>query len=80
LSKCKFMNEPCSLIARFEAVSDETIKKGACTDICFVRTEETLRLAPINPVVSMDVTASALPELWGVFCGLSDEDPPVFNM
>jgi nicotinate phosphoribosyltransferase len=49
-------------------------------DICFVRMEETLRLAPINPVVSMEVTESALPELWGVFCGLSDEDPPVFNM
>jgi nicotinate phosphoribosyltransferase len=59
-------------MARFETVSDETIKKGECTDIYFVRTEETLRLAKINPVVSMEVTASALPELWAVFCGLSD--------
>ena len=59
-------------MARFETVSDQTIKNGECTDIYFVRTEETLRLAKINPVVSMEVTASALPELWAVFCGLSD--------
>jgi len=59
-------------MARFETVSDETIKKGECTDIYFVRTEETLRLENINPVVSMEVTASALPDSWAVFCGLSD--------
>ncbi|MDD1688106.1 MAG: nicotinate phosphoribosyltransferase [Methanoregula sp.] len=56
----------------FDTVSDETIKKGACTDIYFVRTEETLRLADINPEVFMEVTASALPASWAVFCGLSD--------
>ena len=56
----------------FDTVSDETIKKGACTDIYFVRTEETLRLADINPEVFMEVTASALPAPWAVFCGLSD--------
>jgi nicotinate phosphoribosyltransferase len=59
-------------MAVFETVSDDTIKKGYCTDIYFVRTEETLRLAKINPVVSMEVTASALPDDWAVFCGLSD--------
>ncbi len=59
-------------MAGFETVSDDTIKKGYCTDIYFVRTEETLRLAKINPVVSMEVTASALPDDWAVFCGLSD--------
>ena len=59
-------------MARFETVSDETIKKGECTDIYFVRTEETLRLENINPVVSMEVTASALPDAWAVLCGLSD--------
>jgi nicotinate phosphoribosyltransferase len=69
-------------MAGFETVSDETIKKGECTDIYFVRTEETLRLENINPLVSMEVTASALPDSWGVFCGLSDvivllEDLPV---
>jgi nicotinate phosphoribosyltransferase len=59
-------------MARFETVSDESIKKGECTDIYFVRTEEILRRENINPVVSMEVTASALPDAWAVFCGLSD--------
>ena len=53
-------------------MSDETIKKGECTDIYFVRTEETLRLENINPVVSGEVTASVLPDAWAVFCGLFD--------
>ena len=59
-------------MALFDTVSDETIKRGECTDIYFVRTEETLKLDSINPVVSMEVTASALPDSWAVFCGLSD--------
>jgi len=59
-------------MAGFETVSDDIIKKGDCTDIYFVRTEETLGLAKINPVVTMEVTASALPDEWAVFCGLSD--------
>ena len=59
-------------MARFDTVSDETIKNGECTDIYFVRTEETLRLENINTVVSMEVTASALPDAWAVSCGLSD--------
>jgi nicotinate phosphoribosyltransferase len=59
-------------MARFETVSDETIKRGECTDIYFVRTEETLKKEDINPMVSMEVTASALPDTWAVFCGLSD--------
>jgi len=59
-------------MARFETVSDETIKQGECTDIYFVRTEETLKKEHINPMVSMEVTASALPDSWAVFCGLSD--------
>ena len=58
-------------MAGSETVSDETIKKGECTNICFVRSEETLILADINPGVSGEVTASALPELQAVFCGLS---------
>lgn len=59
-------------MARFETVSDETIKRGDCTDIYFVRTEETLKKEQLNPMVSMEVTASALPDTWAVFCGLSD--------
>jgi nicotinate phosphoribosyltransferase len=59
-------------MGRFETVSDETIKRGECTDIYFVRTEETLKKEHINPMVSMEVTASALPDIWAVFCGISD--------
>ncbi len=59
-------------MVRFETVSDDTIKRGDCTDIYFVRTEETLKEDSINPVVSMEVTASALPDTWAIFCGLSD--------
>src|SRR5512137_1877598 len=69
-------------MTRFETVSDDTIKRGECTDIYFVRTEETLGRDNINPFVSMEVTAAALPDTWAVFCGLSDvisllEDLPV---
>src|SRR4030042_704851 len=59
-------------MARFETVGDETIKQGRCTDIYFVRTEEMLSREDINPAVSMEVTAAALPDSWAVFCGLSD--------
>jgi nicotinate phosphoribosyltransferase len=59
-------------MVRFETVSDETIKRGECTDIYFVRTEETLKKEHINPMVSMEVTATAFPDTWAVFCGLSD--------
>jgi len=56
----------------FDTVSDETIRRGGCTDIYFERTEETLQAEGINPDVVMEVTASALPDAWSVFCGLSD--------
>ncbi|MCX6688278.1 MAG: nicotinate phosphoribosyltransferase [Methanoregula sp.] len=56
----------------FETVSDEAIKRGDCTDIYFVRTEETLEKEAINPHVVMEVTAAALPDTWGIVCGLSD--------
>ena len=56
----------------FETVDDETIKKGDCTDIYFLRCEEILRKEGINPRVVMEVTAVGLPEEWGVFCGLED--------
>lgn len=59
-------------MVRFETVSDETIKRGECTDIYFVRTEEALFRENINPFVSMEVTAAALPDCRSVFCGLSD--------
>ena len=56
----------------FETVDDETIKKGDCTDIYFLRCEEILRKEGINPRVVMEVTAVGLPDEWGVFCGLED--------
>jgi len=56
----------------FDTVSDETIRRGECTDIYFERTEETLLAEGINPHVVMEVTATALPDTWATFCGLSD--------
>jgi nicotinate phosphoribosyltransferase len=56
----------------FLTVSDEAIKKGECTDIYFIRTEEALKNDRINPQVVMEVTATSLPDTWAVFCGLAD--------
>ena len=56
----------------FDTVSDETIKRGECTDIYFIRTEEVLAREKVNPLVTMEVTAAALPDSWGIACGLSD--------
>jgi nicotinate phosphoribosyltransferase len=56
----------------FLTVSDEAIKNGECTDIYFVRTEETLKEDNLNPHVVMEVTATSLPDSWAVFCGLAD--------
>ena len=59
-------------MARFDTIGDDEIKRGECTDIYFVRTEEALGHDGINPLVAMEVTATALPDAWAVFCGLSD--------
>jgi nicotinate phosphoribosyltransferase len=59
-------------MAGFETVSDDIIRRGECTDIYFVRTEEMLEKEQINPFVTMEVTAATLPDSWAVFCGLSD--------
>jgi nicotinate phosphoribosyltransferase len=59
-------------MGRFETVSDELIQNGECTDIYFMRTEEILAAEKINPRVTMEVTASSLPDNWAVFCGLAD--------
>ena len=69
-------------MGRFATVSDERIKNGDCTDIYFLRTEKILDATDRNPFVEMEVTASALPGGWGIFCGLDDvisllEDIPV---
>jgi hypothetical protein len=47
----------------FETVSDPIIKKGDCTDIYFLRTEEIPGKGGINPqVAAMEVTAATLPD------------------
>jgi nicotinate phosphoribosyltransferase len=60
------------VMGTFLTVSDEAIKNGECTDIYFVRTEETLQNDNLNPRVVMEVTATSLPDSWAVFCGLAD--------
>ncbi len=66
------MSAKIFFMGTFLTVSDEAIKKGECTDIYFVRTEEALGRDGLNPAVVMEVTASALPDTWAVFCGLPD--------
>jgi nicotinate phosphoribosyltransferase len=59
-------------MGRFATVDDDTVRRGECTDIYFVRTEEVLRQSGRNPVIAMEVTAADLPLEWAVFCGLDD--------
>jgi nicotinate phosphoribosyltransferase len=59
-------------MGRFATVEDDWIRRGECTDIYFVTTEEILRRSGRNPVIAMEVTAAALPSEWAVFCGLDD--------
>jgi nicotinate phosphoribosyltransferase len=56
----------------FGIVDDATIKEGLCTDIYFLRSEEILREEGLNPLVTMEVTATSIPGGWGIFCGLDD--------
>jgi nicotinate phosphoribosyltransferase len=59
-------------MGRFATVDDDSVRRGECTDIYFVRTEEILRRSGRNPVIAMEVTAAELPMEWAVFCGLDD--------
>ena len=59
-------------MGRFATVDDETIRRGDCTDIYFVRSDEVLRKSGKNPRLAMEVTAGALPDSRAVFCGLDD--------
>src|SRR5512136_449659 len=59
-------------MGRFATVDDETIKKGDCTDIYFIKTEEVLRASGKNPQVALEVTTGELTQGWGIFCGLDD--------
>lgn len=69
-------------MGRFATVDDETIRRGDCTDIYFVRTGEVLAASGMNPQAALEVTTGELPGGWGIFCGLDDvlsllEDQPV---
>ena len=59
-------------MGRFATVDDETIRRGDCTDIYFIRSEEVLRKSGKNPRLAMEVTAGTLPDPWAVLCGLDD--------
>jgi nicotinate phosphoribosyltransferase len=56
----------------FGIVDDTTIRQGLSTDIYFLRSEEILRKEGRNPLVTMEVTATSVPNGWGIFCGLDD--------
>lgn len=58
----------------FQVASDEQIRQGRVTDVYFERVIESLRSRGINPMVSMEVRASGLPQgrEWSVFTGLEE--------
>ncbi|GAB7015788.1 nicotinate phosphoribosyltransferase [Methanogenium cariaci] len=60
------------MMSRFGIVSDAAIVSGECTDVYFVHTDEVLRAEGCNPDVTMEITAYALPDDWGVVCGTAD--------
>lgn len=59
-------------MGRFQIVGEDAIRSGKCTDIYFERVAGVLEADDVNPHVTMEVTAAALPDPWGVFCGLDD--------
>ncbi len=59
-------------MGRFLLVGEDAIRNGRCTDIYFERVTKVMEKDGVNPHVTMEVTAAALPDPWGVFCGLSD--------
>ncbi|WP_292406846.1 MULTISPECIES: nicotinate phosphoribosyltransferase [unclassified Methanoculleus] len=59
-------------MGRFLVVDEKTIRDGKCTDVYFQRVSEIMEKDGVNPHVTMEVTAAALPDPWGVFCGLAD--------
>ena len=72
-ARCFCLHPPdLSTMGRFATIDDDTIRRGECTDIYFVRTEEVLRASGRNPRVAVEVTATTLPDAWGIVCGLDD--------
>ena len=56
----------------FQIAGEELIKAGECSDICLKRCLDMLTVDNVNPRVTVEITASVLPNEWGIFCGLSD--------
>jgi len=48
------------------------MERERCTDIYFHRSVEVLMKEGINPVVTAEISATALTDEWAVFCGLDD--------
>ncbi|KUL01239.1 MAG: Quinolinate phosphoribosyl transferase [Methanoculleus marisnigri] len=59
-------------MGRFQIVGEDAILDGRCTDIYFKRVVDVMEKDGVNPHVTMEVTAAALPDRWGVLCGLDD--------
>lgn len=59
-------------MSRFGIVSDSAIASGECTDVYFSHTHEILCDEGCNPAVTMEITATSLPDEWGVICGTDD--------
>ncbi|HPM55437.1 MAG TPA: nicotinate phosphoribosyltransferase, partial [Methanoculleus sp.] len=59
-------------MGRFLMVGEDAIRAGRCTDVYFRRVVDVMEKDGVNPRVTMEVTATALPDPWGVFCGLDD--------
>lgn len=60
------------VMGRFQIVGEDAILDGRCTDIYFKRVVDVMEKDGVNPHVTMEVTAAALPDRWGVLCGLDD--------
>lgn len=56
----------------FQIAGEELIKAGECSDICLKRCLDMLTVDNVNPRVTVEITASVLPNEWGIFCGLGD--------
>ena len=59
-------------MGRFLVVGEDAIRAGRGTDVYFRRVGDVMETDGVNPHVTMEVTATALPDPWGVFCGLND--------
>ena len=56
----------------FGMVGEDAIRDGRCTDIYFRRAVGVMEKDGVNPHVTMEVTATVLPDPRGVLCGLDD--------